>query len=172
MAKHHPLVNDTLADVRHVWQLVHDVEHDLFGDRAQAACSALAGHRFTDDRPHGLGREPQADLLEFEELLVLLDERVLRLPEDLVQGVFAERLERYRYGKASHELGDQAELDEVFRGHMGDQAVVVRVAVPRLDLSAEPDGLPRLSPLDDLFDPDERAEDCRVLYRQQRQRDD
>ena len=49
-----------------------------------------------------------------EELLVLLDQRVLRLGEDLHQRVFGQLAQRGDDRQAADQFGDQAELDQVF----------------------------------------------------------
>ena len=60
------------------------------------------------------GGEDQLHLVEVEELLVLLDDGVLRLGHDLDQRVLVQRLEHHHHGQAADELGDQAVLQQVF----------------------------------------------------------
>src|SRR5207248_3800883 len=85
--QHGPLVvqdhlarDDALLEALDGRQLVHDLEHDLFQDRAQAAGARPALERLLRDGGHGVVGELEADLLEVEVLLILLDDRVLRLP--------------------------------------------------------------------------------------------
>src|SRR5882762_5877024 len=59
--------------------------------------------------------ERQAHVLEVEQLLVLLGERVLGLGEDLDQRVLVERVERHGDRQAADELGDQAVAEQVVR---------------------------------------------------------
>src|SRR5436309_14939555 len=74
--------DDALLEALDGWQLVHDLEHDLLQDRAQAARPRAPLERLLGDGGHRVVGELEADLLEVEVLLVLLDDRVLRLLED------------------------------------------------------------------------------------------
>ena len=65
--------------------------------------------------------ELELDVFELEHLAVLLDERVLRLGEDLDQRVAVEAAHRADHRQAADELGDHPELDEVLRQHLGEQ---------------------------------------------------
>jgi hypothetical protein len=55
-----------------------------------------------------------------EELLVLLDQRVLGLDEDLDQRRLVEFLQRGDHRKAADQLGNEAELDQVLRLHLAE----------------------------------------------------
>src|SRR6266436_6733502 len=63
-------------------QLVHDLEHHLFQDGAKAAGPGTPLERFLGDGGDGVVGELEPHLFEVEVLLVLLDDRVLRLLED------------------------------------------------------------------------------------------
>ena len=65
--------------------------------------------------------ELQLDVLELEHLAVLLDQRVLRLGEDLDQRLAIEAAHRADHRQAADELGDQAELEQVLGQHLGEQ---------------------------------------------------
>ena len=71
----------------------------------RAASSAIARQR--------VGPEGQLHALELEQPLVLLGERVPRLPQHLGQRVDVERVARDDHRQAAHELGDHAELDQI-----------------------------------------------------------
>ena len=66
-------------------QVEHRVEQDAFDDRAQAARAGLALDRLLGDRDQRIVGEGQLDILQLEQLLILLDQRVLRLGQDLHQ---------------------------------------------------------------------------------------
>src|SRR5437763_5157813 len=67
--------DDALLEALDGRQLVHDLEHDLFQDRAQAARARSALERFLGDGGHRVVGELEANLFEVEVLLVLLDDR-------------------------------------------------------------------------------------------------
>ena len=119
-------------------QVEHGVEQDAFHDRAQAARAGLALDRLAGDRVQRLVREGQLDVLHLEQPLVLLDQRVLRLGEDLHQRGFVEILQRRDHRQTADEFGDQAELQQILRLDLAEdlaRAAVVR----RLHLGAEAD---------------------------------
>src|SRR5258706_5543111 len=79
----HLLADHALLDVIARGDVVHQVEHHIFEDRAQAASTRFAGERLARHRAQRAVRETQSHVLELEQLLVLLDERVLRLGQDV-----------------------------------------------------------------------------------------
>jgi hypothetical protein len=58
-----------------------------------------------------------------EQALVLLDQRVLRLGEDLDEGMLVELLERGEHRQAADEFGNQPELDQVLWLDVAQQVV-------------------------------------------------
>ena len=73
-----------------------------------------------------------------EEALVLLDERVLRLGQDLDEILAAQLVHGRDDRQAADELGDQPEVEEILRHHLREQlARLVRVL--RAHLGAEAD---------------------------------
>ena len=91
--------------------------------------------------------EGQLDVLHLEQALILLDQRVLRLGEDLDQRRLVEVLERRDHRQAADELGDQAELQQVLRldlaEHLAGAAVVRRLTRRRRSRSRCPCRAPR-----------------------------
>src|SRR5262245_13633546 len=94
----HLLADHALLDVIARGDVVHQVEHHIFEDRAQTARARLAGQRLARDRAERPIREAQPDILELEQLLVLLDERILGLGQDVDERVLAELGERCDHG--------------------------------------------------------------------------
>src|SRR6185503_18151188 len=109
----HRLVHHDLAYVLEGRQLVHRVEQDLLEDRAQAARAGLAGQGALGDRAEGARAHLELHALHVEQALVLLDERVLRLGQDLDQRAFVELFQRREHRQAADEFRDQAVLDQV-----------------------------------------------------------
>src|SRR5690554_2820051 len=112
-----------LAHVLQAGQLVHNVEHDLFDDRTQSAGAGLALDGLANDGHHRLLVEAQLDVLQFKELLVLLHQAVLGLPEDLDEHVFAELIEGHDHRETTDEFGDHPELHDVLGAHVAQQVV-------------------------------------------------
>src|SRR6185369_3002534 len=100
--------------------------------------------------------EPQLDVLEAHDGLVLTDERVLRLAEDLDQRALVELTEGRHHRQAADELRDQAELDEVLGMHLREQFAGALVFL-RGDLRAEAHRRLRQAALAPILQPDERA---------------
>ena len=88
--------DDDLVDVVGGRDLEHDRPEHVFDDRAKAAGAGLAQHREVGDRLERLVVEVELDAVELEHALVLLDERVLRLGQDLHERVLVERRDRTR----------------------------------------------------------------------------
>src|SRR3546814_4273609 len=86
------LVDDDLDHVGQVGQIEHGIEQDRLDDRTQPAGAGLALDRLLCDRDQRVVGEGQADLLQVEQFLVLLDQRILGLAENLDQRVDVEVL--------------------------------------------------------------------------------
>jgi hypothetical protein len=115
-------------------QVVHDVEQHLFEDGPQAAGAGAPQQRLVGDGLEGVVGELELDVLELEELLVLLDQGVLRLGEDLDERLLVEVADTGADdGQAADELGDEAELQQVLGQHLGEEvAEVLLVAALRM----------------------------------------
>ena len=82
--------------------------------------------RLLRDLPQCVLGEHQLDVLEPEEALVLLHQRVLGLGEDAHEVFLGELLDVSHDGQAAHELGDHAEVVEVLGQHLREQLALVR----------------------------------------------
>ena len=71
--------------------------------------------------PSGVRMDGQVDVLHVEQPLVLLDQRVLRLGQDLHQRRLVEVLERREHRQAADEFGDQPELQQILRLDLAEQ---------------------------------------------------
>src|SRR6267154_1264754 len=109
------LVHHDLAHVLHRREIEHEIEQHLFQDGAQAPGAGLARQGTRGDRLQRLRQDFQVHAFHAEELLVLLDEGVLRLGEYLDQGLLVELLERRHDRQPPDELRYQPVLDKVFR---------------------------------------------------------
>src|SRR5829696_3448597 len=164
------LGHDALLDVAAGGQLELHVEQCLLEDRAQTARAGLAVDRLVGDRLERLVGEDELDVVELEEALELLDQRVLGLGEDLDQVVLRELVDDRQDRKTADELGDQAVLHEVLGEHLLEGLAGVLVVL-RGDLGPEADALVADPPLDDLVQVGERAaadeQDVRRVDRQE-----
>src|SRR5881397_1458426 len=105
------LRDHALGDVAPRRQLEHHVEQRSLDDRAEAARAGLALERAVGDLPHRVLGEDELDAVVAEEALVLLDERVLRLLEDLDEILAPELVHGGDDRKPADELRDQAEVE-------------------------------------------------------------
>src|SRR5256885_2782801 len=111
------LVHHDFADVLHRRQIEHQIEQHLLQDRTQAAGPGFPRQGFLGDRLKRLRPHLQIRSFHAEQLLVLLDEGVLRLGQYLDQRLLVELHERRHHRQPPHELRYQPVLDEVFRFH-------------------------------------------------------
>src|SRR5262249_28913453 len=81
MVLDHVLIDDHLRH-RLAWRVEHDVEQRGLEDRAQATRAALLQRRHVRDLHQRTFAELELDAVHREQLLVLLDERVLGLRQD------------------------------------------------------------------------------------------
>src|SRR5271157_1253070 len=109
------LVHNDLLEILEFRQIVHNVEHGRFQYRAQSSGSCFASQSFCSHGSKGFIGETQLDVLEPEELLVLLDESILRLQEYAHECILVQLVQRGRYRQSTDELGYQAVMDQVFR---------------------------------------------------------
>src|ERR671917_189081 len=152
--EHDGPVDHALADVAAARQLVHEVEQHLFEDGPQAAGAGAPEQRLVRDRLEGVVGELELDVLELEDLAVLLDEGVLRLVEDADQGLVVEARHRADDRQATHELGDEAELEQVLRLHLLEELGQLVVVVAG-DVGGEAHPVAPDAALDDLLEPGE-----------------
>src|SRR5438552_2306978 len=164
------LRDHALRDVPPRWQLEHHVEQRSLDDGAEPTRAGLALERAVGDLPHRVLGEDELDPVVAEEALVLLDERVLRLLEDLDEILAPELVHGGHDRQPADELRDQAEVEEILRHHLGEQLRGFDVVL-RADVGAEPEGVLADAARDDLVHPGEGAaadeEDVRRVDREE-----
>src|SRR2546426_252105 len=148
--------DDALLEPLDGRQVIHDLEHDLLQDRPEPARAGPPLERLPRDGRHRVIGELQADLLEVEVLLVLLDDRVLRLSENPDEGRLVEVVERRDDRQPADELGDEPVLQQIL-GLDHRQEVAHPALLAPLDLRAEAHAGPPHARLDDLLEADEGA---------------
>src|SRR5690606_6117834 len=104
--------------------------------------------RLARDLADRLGVEDQTDPLQREHLLVLLDQRVLRLREDLDEGILVERVERHHRRETADQLRDHTESNQVVR--LDPIEPTRLVDAQRLALTRKADPLRTTASIDDL----------------------
>src|SRR5215831_5480829 len=152
----HVLVDQHLADRGLRRDLVHDLEHRLLQDRTQPARARLVTHGLLGHRHQRALGELELDAVHLEQLLVLLDQRVLGLGQDVDQRFLVQLVQRRDHGQAAHELGDHAELEQVLGLHLFEKVPNLAILLGR-HLGPEANRLLPDALLDDVLQPHERA---------------
>src|SRR2546422_680273 len=152
----HLLADHALFDVIARRDVVHQVEHHVFEDRAQAARARLAREGLARHRAQRAVGEAQPDVSELEQLLMLLDQRFLRLGQDVDERVLAELGQRRDHGQPADELRDQPELQQILGLHLVQPLALGALGAPG-DVRVEAHPLHADPPLDDRLEVAERA---------------
>src|SRR3954452_2502608 len=150
------LVDEDLLDVPLRGDGVHEVEHQIFQDDAQAARAHVALKRLARHRLERLVRELQLHSLELQDGLVLPDQAVLGLVEDAHQRLLVELLQRRHHRQTADELRDQPVLDQILGQDVLQELARLLVALP-LDVGAEAERLLVHAALDDILEAHEGA---------------
>src|SRR5919109_270365 len=142
--------------------MVHQIEHELFQDHAQSAGTDFAGHGLARYCAQSIFAEFQADVLELEQPLILLDDGVLGTSQDVNQRRLIQLFEHPDHRHAADELRDQAKLDQVLRLHVSHQfgLLLLNRSCHRLGFflaRLETQRLPSGTPPDNLVQPYEGA---------------
>src|SRR5262245_18173117 len=145
-----------LGDVLARRELERDVQERVPDDRPQTARARLTLERLVGDLPERVLGEDELDVVVGKEALVLIDERVLRLDEDLDEVLALQLMHRRDDREPADELGDQPVREEILGHHVGQQLGLVRV-VPRADVRPEADRVLADPLADDLLEASERA---------------
>ena len=120
------------------------------------ARSRLTLERLARHRAEGAPRELELHPVHLEEALVLLHERVLRLGEDVDESVLVQLVQGGEDRETVDELGDEPELEQVFRLHLLEQLAEL-VVLLALDVGAEAERRLPDAALDDLLEAYEGA---------------
>src|SRR5882724_6134273 len=99
-------------------QMVHQVEHQLFQNHAQAAGSDFADHGLPGNGFERFVAELEPNVLELKEPLILFDDRILGTRQNFYQSEFVEFVEHADNGKAAYKFWDEAEFHQVLRLHV------------------------------------------------------
>ena len=125
---HHVVFRDgAFHDVLHAGDLVHDFLHDFLDDRAKAAGAGIALDSLAGDRMDGSVFDDELYAVHGQQLLVLLDEGILRFGQDFDESFFLQRVKGDDDGETADEFGDETEFQEVFRLDLLEELVHVFV---------------------------------------------
>src|SRR5262249_34113176 len=125
-------------------------------DRAQTTRARLADDRTLGNRLQRVIVERQLHIFHLEEALILPHERVLRLGQDVHEGLLVEVLKRRDNWQAADELRDQAKLEEVLRLDPLEDVAGAAI-IFRTHISAEADRRTAAAVRDDLLEAGKRA---------------
>src|SRR5262249_12682716 len=89
--------------------------------------------------------------IHFKQSLVLLDQRIFRFDENLDERLLVELIERRDHRQAADELGNHAELEQIFGQDVGEQLAEFSL-VAALDVGAKTHRLSRHAPANELLD--------------------
>src|SRR5919201_1426609 len=120
------------------------------------AAARLTLERLVGDLPEGVLGEDELDRVVAEEPLVLLDERVLRLGQDLDEILALQLMHSRHHRQPADELRDQPVREQILRHHLAQQFRRLD-RVLRADVSAEADRVLADPLRDDLFEVGERT---------------
>jgi len=142
-------IDHDFHDVLLVRQFVHHVEQRVFQDGPQASGTGLARQCFFRNRVQCGRTDFQFRAFHFQQFRILLDQRILRLDQDLDQRLFRQFAQGGDDRQAADEFRDQAELDQVFR--LGfEQDFAVRALALALHAGGEADAALFRTVLNDL----------------------
>jgi hypothetical protein len=147
--------DDVLAALLLFGEGVHEVEHEFFADGAECSGAGVTFEGFFGNGVECVWGELEFGAFHAEELLVLLDEGVLRLGEDGDEDVGIEGVEGCEEWETADELGDHAELDEVFGLALAEDASAFGGGLEVLFFGAEADLSFAEAFADDVFESDE-----------------
>src|SRR5229473_3162073 len=151
------LVHHDFAHILHRRKIEHEVEQHLFQDGTQAPGPGLSRQRLRGDRLQRLRPHLQIHSLHAEELLVLLDESVLRLGEYLDECLFVQFLQRRHDRQPPDELRYQPVLDKVFGFDRPQDLADVLAVLQASHVRAEADAALLGAAADDLLQAVERS---------------
>src|SRR5260370_19822484 len=106
---------DAALDIGPGGHLEHRVEENLLDDRPQRPGARPEHDRLVRDRLQRPTLEDQLDVVQSAELLVLLDERVLRFDEYSYDVLLVEGVQGHGDRQPTDELGDEPVLEQVLR---------------------------------------------------------
>src|SRR6266851_6431998 len=136
--------------------LEHRVEQRLLDDRLQSARTCASKQSQLRDGIERALLKDELDVVQREEFLVLLHERVLGLGEDADDVLLVKVVQGHDDRQASDELGDEAVLEQVLRLHVLE-GFGNRLALDLRVRRSEPDRAAADSLLDNLLQPVESA---------------
>src|ERR1700746_2603475 len=148
--------DDHLFNAFKARQIEHGLEQDALQDRAQAARAGLALDCLAGDGAKRFVREGQLDVLHLEQALVLLDQRVLRIGQDLLQRGLVQIFQRRHDRQTANKFRDQTVLQKILRLDMAEDFAGTPI-LRRQHLGGEADRGGTAARRDDLLEAGERT---------------
>src|SRR5258708_2492430 len=113
---HRVSVDHALTHVAPGWYLIHYVQEDFLDDSAEPAGTRLVPLRQARGRVQRIRGKDELDLIECEEALILLGDRVLGLGKNAHQVAVTQGVQAHDAGQTPYKLRDQPKLEEVIVG--------------------------------------------------------
>ena len=130
--------------------LVHDLGQQTLHDRPEATGADVPLNGLVGDGVQGILREFQIHVIIFQQLLVLLHQRVLGLLQNSHQVLPLQGVQRCDHRQTAHQLRDDAEFQNIVGLHLSQKLADVLFLLA-LDIGAKADGLLVQPLFDDLF---------------------
>src|SRR6266853_668993 len=154
---HHVRTNHKVAHFALHGQVVHQFQHEVFENHAQAARANLALKSQLGNGLESIVSEAEADIFEFEEALVLLQESVLGLGENTYESILVEIVHYAGHRQAADKFGNQAIADEIAGLHLLEQFGVALLRRRGCGVRVEAEGTATGALLDYFFEADKSA---------------
>ena len=138
-------------------QVVHQFQHEVFEDHSQAARADLALKCQLRHSLQRVVRKSQPHVFEFEQPLVLFQQRVLRFRQYLDERAFVQIVHDPRDRQAADKFRDQAVADQIARLDLFEQFGVAFLWRRRRSIRVEAQRAPPGALLDNFFQAYERS---------------
>src|SRR4051812_21313905 len=115
MVFNHVLSNNEVLELPLAWNVIHQIEHQIFKYHPQPASSQLTLERLMRDRNQSAVTEPKLHVFKLNQSLILPYQGILRLGQDLDESCCIKVIENTDHRQAADEFRDQPILDQIHR---------------------------------------------------------
>ena len=133
-------------------ELIHELHHELFHDGAQTAGTRIACQGFLCNGFQCLVLKDKAHVVHAEQLHVLLDNGVFRIPENPDECIAIQVVQGHDDGKTANQLGNETEFHDIMWNYVGKHTLLDSFCLGT-DLAAKANGRTALTFFNDLGEP-------------------
>src|SRR5580692_2538103 len=138
-------------------EVVHEFEHEVFKNHAQATSADFALHGKLGDSVESVVGETQTNILEFEEPLVLLEQRVLGLCQNTDKHALVQVVHHACDRQAADKFGNQAIADQIAGLYLLEQFGVAATRRRRRGVGVKTERMAASALFDNFLEADESA---------------